>query len=177
MQANEILKQISNKDLNLFNHSDKSLADHLIGTYEILSEWEVENYIALAGLCHSVYGTESYTKNTVPLTDRSNVQSVIGIEAEKLVYYFGCHNKASLWVNLDKSEAYKITDRFTEKEINITLQDLKDLVTITLANWLEQRPRVPEKYLYLREKEFTASKHLLSPKVFNVFLKAYKRNN
>lgn len=47
------------------------------------------------------------------------------------------------------------------------------MITLTLANWLEQRPRMPEEYLYIRQKEFTRSKPYIPACVYEDFEIAY----
>lgn len=72
--------------------------------------------MCLAGLCHSVYGTESYTKQSVPLSDRKEFQKIIGEEAEELVYLFGCHQKKAFWENIKIDAGFTIDDRYTSKK-------------------------------------------------------------
>ncbi|MEL6683145.1 MAG: DUF6817 domain-containing protein [Pseudomonadota bacterium] len=67
-------------------HSGRRLDQHLIGTYEILKRWEVADHIAIAGLCHSVFDTKTYTANLD--LKRSQLRAVIGGRAEKLVWRF-----------------------------------------------------------------------------------------
>ena len=67
-------------------HSGKGLSDHLKGTYKILNNWGCEESLCLAGLCHSIYGTESYRKDIVPLSSRSFIKELIGDEAEVIAY-------------------------------------------------------------------------------------------
>jgi len=41
-------------------HSEVGLLDHLLGTRQLLIEWEARPALCDAGLFHSVYGTEHY---------------------------------------------------------------------------------------------------------------------
>lgn len=66
-------------------HSKTSLFNHLYGTYKILKSQGADETTCLAGLYHSVYGTEFYNRLQL---DRDQVQSVIGKEAENLVFTF-----------------------------------------------------------------------------------------
>ena len=170
----EILGRLQAFGINALTHSGSSLKSHLTGTHAILEKWRQAPYICLAGLCHSVYGTESYSPQTVPLEMRSSLVDIIGEKAESLAYLFGAHEKESLWKNLKRSKNFKIKDRFAGKEVSISREDLSDLVTLTLANWLEQRPRADEKYKFLRKKEFYASKILLPKPAWEEFKKAYE---
>ena len=56
-------------DLNTdsLSHSHGTLIDHLQQTYELLKQWENPQYVCLAGLFHSIYGTQIYKKQTLGL--------------------------------------------------------------------------------------------------------------
>ena len=71
---------------NDIGHLDKTLFDHLWGTYSILKEQGKPEYVCLAGLFHSIYETE-YFKFSTPYT-RNEVKDLIGEQAEHLVYEF-----------------------------------------------------------------------------------------
>jgi len=82
--------------------------------------------------------------------------------------------KDSLWKNIDKNKNdYFIIDRFTEKSISLSTDELSDLITLTLANWLEQRPGAPEEYKYIRKQEFINSKNYLPQIAYAEFKEAY----
>lgn len=155
-------------------HSNSSLVNHLIGTYEVLKQWDCSNELCLAGLCHSVYGTESYKKQTVPLEYRNFVKELIGEYAEELTYFFGAHVKEHFWCLLERTENFEIKDRFTGLIVSVTENQISDLVTLTLANWLEQRLRADEKYHFIRQDEFLASERFLPEIAFKDFKTAYK---
>jgi hypothetical protein len=66
-----------------------SFLDHLSGTEAQLREWGCDDAICLAGLYHSVYGTEGFQGFTLSVADRGVVRGVIGERAEA-VAYFNC---------------------------------------------------------------------------------------
>lgn len=99
-------------------HSDRSLIDHLMGTASILKEWGCSNDVVLAGLCHSIYGTDSYHTVTIDHSRRDEVRKLIGEKAERLAWEFGRRKNFRL-----KS--------FVENEET-------DLVVIECANLIEQ---------------------------------------
>ena len=70
-------------------HGDKTLFDHLVGTYKILLEEEAPWEVALAGLFHAVYGTTSYPIAVVEHGDREKVRSMIGKWPEEIAFLFG----------------------------------------------------------------------------------------
>lgn len=173
LNPDKILKALDAYNLQGFSHTNEGLISHLKGTYQILEGWGCSVELTHAGLCHSIYGTESYRQNPIPLEERSAIQELIGHDAERWVYLFGAHVKESLWMNLEREGDFVITDRLIEEEILISHQEFCGLVTLTLANWLEQRPRAPEKYLYLRQDEFVRAKPYLPEVAYREFLEAY----
>jgi hypothetical protein len=168
-----IINQLSQFDIENQAHTDKGLISHLKGTYKILHTWGCPEYICLGGLCHSLYGTESYNAQSIPLERRELVSGLIGEEAEFLSYLFGVHKKESLWENLSKEKDFSIADRIYENDVSLSPQNLSDLITLTLANWLEQRPRVDEEYKYLRKEEFSKSKKYLPEDAWIEFCSLY----
>jgi hypothetical protein len=68
-------------------HSGKTFFEHLFNTMLILEEQKLDTDIVLAGLYHSVYGTEFYKYNS-PSVSREKIISIIGERAEGYVYEF-----------------------------------------------------------------------------------------
>lgn len=168
-----ILENLERFGISNTTHSKKTLISHLRGTYEILKKWDCENYICMAGLCHSIYGTESFSIAPATLDNREFMKTLIGQEAEELTYLFGAHQKESLWKNLDSVDVFSVHDRFLNRPLVIPSKSLSDLITLTLANWLEQRPRVNPEYLLLRKDEFLRSRPYLKDVAYDDFLIAY----
>ena len=79
----KFLKKFHTEDIP---NKNQSLFDHLGGTRDKLKDMGAEEYIQDAGLFHSIYGTASFKHQTV--SDRSVITSLIGEEAEHLVYLF-----------------------------------------------------------------------------------------
>jgi len=173
MNVDTLLENLERFGISTTSHSQESLLSHLKGTWSILNHWNCEEATSLAGLCHSIYGTESFLKVSATLDNREYLQSLIGIEAENLAYLFGAHKKDSLWENLNRSGNFSIHDRFVNQSRVISKKELSDLITITLANWLEQRPRCRPEDQFIRQKEFTAAKELLPALAYQEFLTAY----
>ena len=115
-----------------------------------------------AGLFHSVYGTESYQSQTIPIELRPRVVRLIGEEAERLAWLFGVMKKESFYALLGTGEGC-ITHRQLGAPVALSRQDMRDLCDLTVANWLEQRPRAPEQYQRIREVEFRQMLPLLLP--------------
>jgi hypothetical protein len=66
----------------------RSLLDHLLDTYSLLRRWRQPDWLAHAGLIHSVYGTERYRQQLVALSRRSELSDLAGARAERLAYLF-----------------------------------------------------------------------------------------
>ncbi len=171
---NEIILGLERFGVSTIDHGQTSLLSHLRGTYDILKKWDCDEAVSNAGLCHSIYGTESFLKVPATLDNRKFVQVLIGEKSERLAYLFGAHKKESLWQNLDRVSKFSITDRFLDQEITLSNQELSELITITLANWLEQRPRSNPEHQFIRQEEFIKSKTYLSRIAFDDFCKAYE---
>jgi hypothetical protein len=122
-------------------HSDRDLLDHLLGTRQLLVEWETRPALCDAGLFHSVYGTEYYELQAVPLTMRNEVQQLIGAEAESLAWLFCMIRRESLLENPGPEGELKVQHRLTEEWLPLATIQFQDLLTLTLANTLEPFPR------------------------------------
>ena len=73
------------------SHTERSLLDHLLGTYNKLKEWNAPEYLQDAGLFHSVYGTSSFKHQST--NNRDAVRDLIGEQAEEIVFMF-CSTEA-----------------------------------------------------------------------------------
>lgn len=143
-------------------HGGRNLIMHLQGTEGLLLQWGACQDLCDAGLFHSVYGTESFGKNLIPSTLRTQVQEMIGQKAERLAWLFGMLTKGSFYAMLDQKEDYQIQNRYTDEQMKVTNSEYQDLCELSVANWLEQRPGVAEKYKYVRQDEFRKMRSFLS---------------
>ncbi|MFL5449772.1 MAG: DUF6817 domain-containing protein [Gemmatimonadales bacterium] len=121
-------------------HPSGTLLEHLRGTYEQLDRWGCSKDLCRAGLYHSVYGTEKFQKRTVPLEARNEVRSAIGERAEEIAYLYCALSRQSLYRNLDVGAPYVVKTQ-DGGERPLSLAELADLMTLDLANRLEQLPR------------------------------------
>jgi ATP-dependent Clp protease ATP-binding subunit ClpA len=121
-------------------HSDRGLLDHLLGTRQLLVEWEARPALCDAGLFHSVYGTESYELKAIPLTMRNEVQQLIGEEAESLAWLFCMMRRETLFQNPGREGELRVQHRLTDEWLPLTKIQFQDLLTMTIANTLEAFP-------------------------------------
>ncbi|MEZ4450575.1 MAG: hypothetical protein R3B09_13930 [Nannocystaceae bacterium] len=122
-------------------HSSADLLAHLEGTYALLRAWGAREAVALAGLCHSVFGTEMFGGDALPEDLRGELAAVIGGEAARLVWLFGVIDRASFTAAV-RGEGPAI-DRRGGADLELSAADLADLAEIYAANAVEQIPRLP----------------------------------
>lgn len=118
-------------------HSGATLLDHLKGVYDKLNAWGCDRTTALAGMFHSIYGTTSFRRQTLPLSARPRVAEIIGGEAEALAFAFCSLDTRQFTADIlakcaspDQGTGEPLTPR----------EDA--LLHIFVANWLEQFPRM-----------------------------------
>jgi hypothetical protein len=144
-------------------HWGEDLLSHLLGSYMLLETWGCRQELCIAGLFHSIYGTERFHHKPVDFQERQSVRGLIGEEAEQLAFYFSVLKRSSLFQNLDRETDFQIENRLTGEFYNLSETVLADLYHIALANWLEQRPRMPQKRRYRRMKDFIRLTPHLNP--------------
>jgi len=119
-------------------HSSATLLDHLQGVERILDRWGYRAYLRMAGLFHSVYGTEGFPESTT--SDRENITNLIGKRAGKLVDHY-CSMIRSSFVEAIIGN-HKILSCRDGIERIVAEEELHDLVVIDLANIAELLPRL-----------------------------------
>ena len=130
-------------------HSRGALLDHLIGTYELLKEWGAAESVCLAGLFHSVYGTETFRGGKDALLPRNIVRSAIGAEAERLAWLFGMKTNRSFWKAVrglsnggpQEGGPHALEHRVTGERILSSREELVSLISMVMANAIEQGAR------------------------------------
>jgi aspartate beta-hydroxylase len=71
---------------SLAHTGERSLLDHLVGVYEIVRRWNQSSVLQHAALIHSVYGTDVYHQQLLPVFRRAEVAEIAGESAERLAY-------------------------------------------------------------------------------------------
>lgn len=115
----DVIDFLLDNDADENAHSGRNLIEHLLGTAELLMEWECDKDLVLAGLCHSIYGTDSYHTVTIDPSRRDEVRDLIGERAEELAWQFG--------------------NRKTPRIVSFIENKETDLVVIECANLIEQK--------------------------------------
>jgi len=123
-------------------HSDRTLLEHLLGTWQLLADWGNPAAVCNAGLFHSVYGTESFQHAAVPTSLRPQVRALIGERAERVAWLFGRRTNVSFAANASRSSGHTLADRSTGATLPLSPQDWQDLCEVFVANAIEQKAAV-----------------------------------
>lgn len=153
-------------------HSSVDLLAHLEGVHDLLQSWGAGDALCDGGLFHSVYGTEIFPTGAVPHELRPAVRDLIGEEAETLVHLFGTVARSSIFDAAFEGAPFLLESRSGE-HIGVTSTQYCDLATLTVANWLEQRPRFPESSQYSRAREFNVMRRYLPTAARHALEQAY----
>lgn len=116
-------------------HSGRTLLDHLANTYCILASSKQPSSVCMAGLFHSVYGTNAFRRVTVAASRRSEVRALAGEEAERLAWLFGTMERPRAIVEGLRGKAIRPAD---EHEPLLDGAWIHKLAAIECANLLEQ---------------------------------------
>lgn len=153
-------------------HSEANLLAHLRGVHDLLVEWGSRPALCDAGLFHSVYGTEIFPTGAIPHELRPAVRDLIGEAAETLAYLFGTVTRSALFDAAFDGPPFLLEDR-SGGCVGVTPGQYADLAALTVANWLEQRPRFPESSRFNRAREFDAMRRYLPETVRQALEQAY----
>jgi hypothetical protein len=124
------------------SHTKKTYLAHLIGVYRDMQAAGCAEDVCQAGMFHSIYGTERFQGFKLPLERRAEVRALIGPRAEHLAYVNCAMDRASFDRALEQAAGpYRIVDRITGQEVELSRPDFDDLCRIHLYDWLEQVPR------------------------------------
>ena len=109
----------------------------------MLSSWAQPRYLQVAGLFHSIYGTEGFQGHATPYSMRGEVSERIGGEAEKYAYWFCVVDRLTVDLSLPSllnngPRSLKARPELGGFPIEMTDSEFRDFIVLTLADWLEQ---------------------------------------
>ncbi len=119
-------------------HSQVPFLAHLIGVYRDLQEWGCAEHVVLAGLFHSIYGTESFQGFALPLSHRPEIRALIGERAEHLAYVNCMLSRSSLDSSVAEGGPPRVVSRTDGTPLALTEDEFTDLITLHLCDRLEQ---------------------------------------
>lgn len=132
-----LLEALAGLDAGSFEHINGPLISHLKNTQDYLLGWGNREALGAAGLYHAVYSTDGYSQQLINLDYRSQIVTLIGAEAETIVYHYAACDRDYVYPRIGKSEDCLYRDRFTGQECLLKRPLFCDLLELTLANELE----------------------------------------
>lgn len=147
-QLTDFLRKLGTEQVS---HTEKNYLAHVIGVYRDLQAQAYPEDVLLAGMFHSIYGTELFQRFALPLDRRPEVRALIGERAERIAYLNCAMDRASFDRAAARDEPpYRVVDRLTGQEVSLSPEDFDDLCRVHLFDWLEQVPR-SQKWDYRRD--------------------------
>lgn len=119
-------------------HSGRTLIDHLLGTYQLLEAWGNPPDICRAGLFHSIYGTNIFAVPSASFDDRPLIRKAIGAPAERLAYLFCVTDRPLAFLQAAAERSDTLTNIVHGGAIPIEPHEVKSLIEIEVANFIEQ---------------------------------------
>ncbi len=149
------------------DHAGGSLYVHLHRVAKRLTTLGASDTLVLAGLGHAAYGTDGFPTHLFDWqTERPVLESVIGPDAELIVYRYGSCERETTWRDL--AEHRTVTDRFTGTSEELGSADLRDFVDLTIVNELDVLDHAPDLASKLRpflQEQIPRWQSLASPAV------------
>ncbi|WP_157202097.1 DUF6817 domain-containing protein [Massilia sp. Root335] len=142
-------------------HGRRSLAEHLHGTHELLQKWGADEAVCVAGLFHSIYGTNAFRYSALQITHRKRLRALIGDRAERLVFLFHLANRPSSWIEAIYNGG--VVSRFDGQFYVLDDFTLSQLIEIECANLIDQKSG--EQFLSDLVDEFDVNIMLTSDRV------------
>jgi hypothetical protein len=118
-------------------HPGGTLYEHLVRVAALLAEWEADQDLQVAGLCHACYGTDGYPGALLGLDERPVLTALAGVRAESLVYLYGSCDRAAVYPALGKAGPVPFLDRFTGRTHTPPERDIRAFTELTAANELD----------------------------------------
>lgn len=122
-------------------HTDCTLLDHLVALHRDLAAWESPEEVCMAGLFHSIYGTQNFHHASITLDRRDEVRGLIGKRAENLVYLYRALDRRAFDACLDRTGPVELPDLETGQTVTLDQTDFDDLCRLQLCDHLEQIER------------------------------------
>lgn len=127
-------------------HSGGDFLHHLRAVHDLLEAHGAPRHLAVAGLFHSIYGTEGFQDFALPLSERARVRGLVGEEAEHLAWANCVMNRATFDEAVDGAltgacERLPVSERKNGAAIPLTRVQLAELAQLHLFDWLEQVER------------------------------------
>jgi len=116
------------------HRAERDLMTHLRATYELLVSWEAPEPVALAGLFHSIYGTDAFEHACLLPGERTEVRMVIGEDAERLAYLFCALERDEFLADVGSN---RLVSRFGDGLVEVSAFETRAMCEILLANEID----------------------------------------
>ncbi|OGC88260.1 hypothetical protein A2419_00970 [Candidatus Adlerbacteria bacterium RIFOXYC1_FULL_48_26] len=127
---------LTNKGAKNIRHVRGSLLDHLSRIEETLKGWNTPEHVQLAGLFHSVFGTDHFKKELLGEADTEQVRLLIGEKALRLVSLFSSIDRFTISSKRTPS-GYSALHKDTYATIPLTKEETSEILHIFLANAID----------------------------------------
>lgn len=117
-------------------HSGRTLAEHLLGTFDLLDAWGCRLDACVAGGLHSIHGTNAFAAQCIAEGEREVVAALVGADTGRLVELF--HRIDRPRAILEGFATGHLVDRFSGESVPSGRAELEDLLAIECANLVEQ---------------------------------------
>ncbi|MGH8544998.1 MAG: DUF6817 domain-containing protein [Gammaproteobacteria bacterium] len=174
-RIDQALAKLSELGAHELKHINGDLAKHLNGTYNLLVQWGNPESLCMAGLYHAVYGTDGFPDQLVPLDQRETIATLVGSEAEKLVYFYGACDRSYFYQEISLGDNPSYRDRFTGETFKPTRNVVSSFCELTFANELEIASKTKaffDQYPHIT-KLFNRFEGLVSEPAFNEYKKIF----
>ncbi|NQZ12228.1 MAG: hypothetical protein HRT35_34180 [Algicola sp.] len=136
----DLLIELGTEDVQ---HEKGSFFDHLKGVAKLLQDWGNGEAVCLAGLFHSIYGTQNFRQQTISYERREKIAAMISDEGENLVYLFCICDRRTFFANFAALATHGplvIFDEENQKNLSVDRPTLVKLMELEMANLLDQAP-------------------------------------
>ena len=130
------LELLRERGADTIEHPGGTLLDHLVRVAARLESYGAAPGLQTAGLMHAAYSTDGFDRALLTLDERPLLVSVIGAEAEQLVYRYGATDRVPFYRQLGQPLVVW-TDRFTQGGLTLDPPEVASLVELTVANELD----------------------------------------
>jgi hypothetical protein len=141
-EMDNLLQILKDAGVDRIEHSQASLYSHLVHTCRRLQRWNCPPHVTKAGLFHSAYGTETFPSSMFSIHHRRYLQALLGREAEELVFLYCVSSGASLCDCAGHGPPFSLVNWRDRTAFPIAPSLLAELLTMRLADLLEQSPRM-----------------------------------
>lgn len=141
----------------------QSLYHHLVRVQEILASWDCSLEVQLAGLYHSLYTTEYFSKHILNPEERDVLQNKIGNLAENIVHLFSKIQRESLSYSTEKN-IFTFKNYGADETITCSYDEGIAILHIMLANDIDRIGVIGVGLQLEGYKKYTAHRNLLNAK-------------